>query len=181
MDQLHSLWFLFGSKDKAGCKCVHSPLPGDQVDVVSQGGVVFGQLFGGSVLTGVFGFGGVGVGQRSQADQHAQHHGHQHRPRLQHHGHLRGAQHVRDKLWSSSVYWFEDITTERQINNNDRRNSCHSTHQMEKNPWHLEKREIEGSVAAGLMRQFSSVNLNEKNTWRHWASQYVSCKQEKHS
>lgn len=68
---------------------VYVPLPGDQIDVVSQGGVVLGQLFGWGVFTGVLRFGGVGIRQCSQAHQHTQHHGHQHRPWLQHHGHLK--------------------------------------------------------------------------------------------
>lgn len=68
------------------------PLPGDQVDVVSQSGVVLGQLFGRSVFTRVLWFGRIGICQCSQAHQHAQEHGHQHAPRLQHHGHLQKEQ-----------------------------------------------------------------------------------------
>lgn len=53
--------------------CVVIPLPGDQIDVVSQGSVVFGQLFRRSILSWVLGFGGVGISQCSQTDQHTQH------------------------------------------------------------------------------------------------------------
>lgn len=46
-----------------------SPLSGDQVEVVAQGGVVAAQLLRGGVFARSFGFGGVGVHQRSQAGE----------------------------------------------------------------------------------------------------------------
>lgn len=82
------------------------------------------------------------------------------------------SEHVRDKQWSSSVsyhllYWgkslIEDVPRERQINNYNRRNSCRSRRLMEMIPWQLRKKEIEGSVAAGLERQFPQSVSMEKS------------------
>lgn len=50
----------------------HLPLPGDEVDVMSQRRVVSGQVLRRRVLSGVVGLGGVRLGQRTQAHQQGQ-------------------------------------------------------------------------------------------------------------
>lgn len=50
----------------------HPPLPGDEVDVVSQRSVVSGQLLRRRVLPGLLGLGGVRLGQCAQAHEQGQ-------------------------------------------------------------------------------------------------------------
>lgn len=50
----------------------HLPLPGDEIDVVSQRRVVSGQVLRRRVLSGVVGLGGVRLGQSAQAHEQGQ-------------------------------------------------------------------------------------------------------------
>lgn len=48
-----------------------SPLPGDEVDVMSESGVVFGQLLRRRVLSGVLRFGRIGVHHGAEIQEDA--------------------------------------------------------------------------------------------------------------
>ena len=52
-------------------RSLSSPLSGDEVDVVSEGGVVFGHLFGSHVSDWGLRFGRIGVRERAKANQEA--------------------------------------------------------------------------------------------------------------
>lgn len=57
---------------RSGSRRGHAPLPGDEVDVVSQRRVVSGHVLGGSVLSRVVGLGRIRLGQRAQAHEQGQ-------------------------------------------------------------------------------------------------------------
>lgn len=65
-----------------------SPLPGDQVDVMSESRVVFGELLGRRVLSGVLRFGRIGVHHGDEIQEDAQEQGEDDGPGLQHDTHL---------------------------------------------------------------------------------------------
>lgn len=60
--------------------CSVSPLPSDEVDVMSESSVVFGELLRCSVLAGVLWFGRIGVHHGAEIQQDAQEHGEDHDP-----------------------------------------------------------------------------------------------------
>lgn len=64
------------------------PLPGDEVDVVSESRVVFGELFGRRVLSGVLRFGWIGVHHGAEIQEDTQEQGEDGGPRLQYQAHL---------------------------------------------------------------------------------------------
>ena len=61
-----------GSSRSRESRATHLPLPGDEIDVVSQRWVVSGQVLRRSVLSRVVRLGGVRLGQRAQAHEQGQ-------------------------------------------------------------------------------------------------------------
>lgn len=72
----------------AGSVSSLSPLPGDEVDVMSKSRVVFGKLLGRRVLPRVLRFGRVSVHHAAEIQENAQKQGEGCGPRLQYHNHL---------------------------------------------------------------------------------------------
>lgn len=64
------------------------PLPGDEVDVMSESRVVFGELLGRRVLSGILRFGRIGVHHGAEIQENAQEQGEDDGPRLQYDTHL---------------------------------------------------------------------------------------------
>lgn len=65
-----------------------SPLPGDEVDVMSESRVIFRQLLGRRVLSGILRFGRIGVHHGAEIQENAQEQGEDRGPRLHYHTHL---------------------------------------------------------------------------------------------
>lgn len=84
-----------------GSRGAHPPLPGDEVNVVSQRRVVSGHVLRGSVLSGVVGLGGVRLTQGAQAHQQAQGEGQSGRPKSLAPQHLRAPKAQRRRFGGS--------------------------------------------------------------------------------
>lgn len=71
-----------------------SPLSRDEVDVVSQRGVIFGEFLRRSVISGVLWFGRIGVHKGPETQEHAEEDSSDDGPGFQHDGHLKNKNRV---------------------------------------------------------------------------------------